>query len=173
MRRPVPNACPDPQQARHKCDQARQEPRPPLALPQNRPLRRGLVFALLARRIRSHSTIRQTSQQQHHCPKVLLPISPYALLVFLLGQHHPRNARRQIMPDKRPRRLDHAPAGAASSDPCRWLTADRGQLKMNRMSFRGHRGLSDDLREARVGMHSHPDLLRRTLDELGEDAFGD
>src|SRR5215210_4714254 len=43
---------------------------------------------------------------------------------------------------------------------------------MNRMSFRGHGGLSDDLREARVGMHGHSDLLRRTLDELGEDAFG-
>src|SRR5919112_4631869 len=44
---------------------------------------------------------------------------------------------------------------------------------MNRMSFRGHRGFSDDLREARVGMHGHPDLLRRALDELGEDALGD
>src|SRR5829696_1636679 len=44
---------------------------------------------------------------------------------------------------------------------------------MDRMSFRGHRGLSDDLREARVGMHGHPDLLRGALDELGEDAFGD
>src|SRR5919112_5259183 len=44
---------------------------------------------------------------------------------------------------------------------------------MNRMSFRGHRGFSDDLGEARVGMHGHPDLFRRALDELGEDAFGD
>src|ERR687889_9160 len=44
---------------------------------------------------------------------------------------------------------------------------------MDRMSFRGHRGLSDDLREARVGMHGHPDLLRGALDELGEDALGD
>src|SRR5215213_11163528 len=44
---------------------------------------------------------------------------------------------------------------------------------MNRMSFYRHRGLPDDLREARVGVHRHPDLLRRTLDELGEDAFGD
>src|SRR5918998_261074 len=44
---------------------------------------------------------------------------------------------------------------------------------MYRVSFRGHRGFSDDLGEARVGMHGHPDLLWRALDELGEDAFGD
>src|SRR5215210_3066231 len=44
---------------------------------------------------------------------------------------------------------------------------------MNWLALRGHRGLSDDLREARVGVHGHPDLLRRTLDELGEDALGD
>src|SRR5215210_2275957 len=44
---------------------------------------------------------------------------------------------------------------------------------MNRLAFHGHRGLSDDLREARVGVHGHPDLLRRALDELGEDALGD
>src|SRR5829696_7697515 len=44
---------------------------------------------------------------------------------------------------------------------------------MNRVSFRGHRSFSDDLREARVGMHGHPDLLRRALDELGKDALGD
>src|SRR5829696_7338568 len=44
---------------------------------------------------------------------------------------------------------------------------------MNGVSFRGHRGFSDDLREARVGMHGHSDLLRRALDELGEDALGD
>src|SRR5215218_7621213 len=44
---------------------------------------------------------------------------------------------------------------------------------MYRMSFRSHRGFSHDLREARVGMHGHSDLLRRALDELGEDAFGD
>src|ERR671911_1083498 len=44
---------------------------------------------------------------------------------------------------------------------------------MNRVSFRGHCSFSDDFREARVGMHGHPDLLRRALDELGEDAFGD
>src|SRR5215210_3078730 len=44
---------------------------------------------------------------------------------------------------------------------------------MNRLALHGHRCLSDDLREARVGVHGHPDLLRRTLDELGEDALGD
>src|SRR5919112_2308377 len=44
---------------------------------------------------------------------------------------------------------------------------------MNRMSLRSHRGFSDDLREARVGMHGHSDLLRRALYELGEKAFGD
>src|SRR5919107_198717 len=44
---------------------------------------------------------------------------------------------------------------------------------MNRLALRGHRCLSDDLREARVGVHGHPDLLRRALDELGEDALGD
>src|ERR687889_1226705 len=44
---------------------------------------------------------------------------------------------------------------------------------MNRVSFRGHRSLSDDLREARVGMHGHSDLLRRAFDELGEDTLGD
>src|ERR671910_209774 len=44
---------------------------------------------------------------------------------------------------------------------------------MNRLALRGHRCLSDDLREARVGVHGHPDLLRRTFDELGEDALGD
>src|SRR5918994_804515 len=40
------------------------------------------------------------------------------------------------------------------------------------MPFHGHRGLADDLREARVGVHGHPYLLRRALDELGEDALG-
>src|SRR5215211_5623041 len=44
---------------------------------------------------------------------------------------------------------------------------------MNRLALRGHRGLSDNLREARVGVHGHPDFLRRTLHELGEDALGD
>src|SRR5919112_4896649 len=44
---------------------------------------------------------------------------------------------------------------------------------MNRVSLSGHRGFSDDFREAWVGMHSHPDLLRRAFDELGEDALGD
>src|SRR5215203_4752817 len=44
---------------------------------------------------------------------------------------------------------------------------------MNRVSFRGHRGFSDDLGEARVGMHGHTDLFRRALDELGKDALGD
>src|SRR5215218_4149803 len=44
---------------------------------------------------------------------------------------------------------------------------------MNRVSFRGHRSFSDDLREARVGMHGHSDLLRRAFDELGEDTLGD
>src|SRR5215208_1479622 len=44
---------------------------------------------------------------------------------------------------------------------------------MNRMPFHGHRGLADDLREAWVGMHCHPDLLRCALDELGEDTLGD
>src|SRR5215213_3715835 len=43
---------------------------------------------------------------------------------------------------------------------------------MNRVSFRGHRGFSDDLREAGVGMHGHSDLLWRAFDELGENAFG-
>src|ERR687889_187556 len=42
---------------------------------------------------------------------------------------------------------------------------------MNRMSLRSHRGFSDDLREARVGMHGHSDLLRRALYKLGENAF--
>src|SRR5918994_4724027 len=45
-------------------------------------------------------------------------------------------------------------------------------LEMYRMTFHGHRGLADDLREARVGVHGHPYLLRRALDELGEDALG-
>src|SRR5215217_5691775 len=44
---------------------------------------------------------------------------------------------------------------------------------MNRLALRGHRGLSDNLREARVGVHGHPDFLRSTLHELGEDALGD
>src|SRR5829696_115729 len=44
---------------------------------------------------------------------------------------------------------------------------------MNRMPFHGHRGFSHDLRQTRVGVHGHPDLLRRALDELGEDALGD
>src|ERR671921_2845514 len=44
---------------------------------------------------------------------------------------------------------------------------------MNRLALRGHRCLSDDLREAWVGVHGHPDLLRRALDKLGEDALGD
>src|SRR5215217_2417782 len=43
---------------------------------------------------------------------------------------------------------------------------------MNRVSFRSHCGFSDDFREARVGMHGHSDLLWRTFDELGENAFG-
>src|SRR5919112_3448368 len=43
---------------------------------------------------------------------------------------------------------------------------------MNRMPFDGHRGLADDLREARVGMHGHADLFRGAFDELGEDALG-
>src|SRR5919107_2433527 len=43
---------------------------------------------------------------------------------------------------------------------------------MNRMPFHGHRGLADDLREARVGMHGHADLFRGAFDELGEDALG-
>src|SRR5215212_9611379 len=36
---------------------------------------------------------------------------------------------------------------------------------MNRVAFRGHRGFSDDFREARVGMHGHPDLLRLAFDK--------
>src|SRR5918993_3432167 len=44
---------------------------------------------------------------------------------------------------------------------------------MNRVALHGHRGLADDFGEAWVGMHCHPDLLWRTLDELGEDALGD
>src|ERR671920_597195 len=44
---------------------------------------------------------------------------------------------------------------------------------MYRMSFHGHRGLADDLGEAWMGMHCHPDLLRRALDELGEYALRD
>src|SRR5215208_7838102 len=43
---------------------------------------------------------------------------------------------------------------------------------MNRVSFRGHCGFSDDFREARVGMHGHSDLLWRAFDKLGENAFG-
>src|SRR5919112_6047151 len=46
-------------------------------------------------------------------------------------------------------------------------------LKMNWMSFHGHRCFPDDLGEARVGVHGHPYLLRGALDELGEDALGD
>src|SRR5215208_2862137 len=44
---------------------------------------------------------------------------------------------------------------------------------MNRMPFHGHRGLADDFGETRVWMDGHPELLRRALDELGEDALGD
>src|SRR5215212_9059896 len=44
---------------------------------------------------------------------------------------------------------------------------------MNRVALHGHRGLADDLGEARVRVDGHPELLRRTLDELGEDALGD
>src|SRR5215208_794990 len=44
---------------------------------------------------------------------------------------------------------------------------------MNRMTFHGHRRLADNLREARVRVNGHPELLWRTLDELGEDALGD
>src|ERR687898_2583429 len=43
---------------------------------------------------------------------------------------------------------------------------------MNRLSLHGHRGFAHDLGEARVGVHGHPDLLRRAFDELGEDALG-
>src|SRR5215210_1436015 len=44
---------------------------------------------------------------------------------------------------------------------------------MNRLSLHGHCRFPDDLREARVWVHGHPDLLRRALDELGEYALGD
>src|SRR3954453_21507124 len=43
---------------------------------------------------------------------------------------------------------------------------------MNRMSLHGHRGLADDLREARGRVHGHPYFLWCTFDELGEDALG-
>src|SRR5918993_1194613 len=44
---------------------------------------------------------------------------------------------------------------------------------MNRVPLHGHRGLADDLREGWVGMDGHSELLRGSLDELGEDALGD
>ena len=39
------------------------------------------------------------------------------------------------------------------------------------MSIHSHRGLSHDLSERGVGVYRHPELLRRPLNELGEDAL--
>src|ERR687894_149943 len=44
---------------------------------------------------------------------------------------------------------------------------------MNRVPVYRHRGLAHDLCEARVGVDGHAHLLRRPLDQLGEDALGD
>src|SRR5215218_1945399 len=44
---------------------------------------------------------------------------------------------------------------------------------MNRVPVYRHRGLAHDLGEARVGVYGHAHLLRRPLDQLGEDALGD
>src|SRR5215210_726575 len=44
---------------------------------------------------------------------------------------------------------------------------------MNRVPVYRHRGLAHDLGEARVGVDGHAHLLRRPLDQLGEDALGD
>src|SRR5215207_4127504 len=44
---------------------------------------------------------------------------------------------------------------------------------MNRVSLVGYVDFSGYLREAGVRMDGHPDLLRRALHQLGEDALGD
>src|SRR5918997_4575634 len=44
---------------------------------------------------------------------------------------------------------------------------------MYRVTLHGHGSFADDLGEGGVGMDRHPKLLRRPLDELGEDALGD
>src|SRR5215210_794083 len=43
---------------------------------------------------------------------------------------------------------------------------------MNRVSVDRHGGLAHHLGEARMGVYGHPYLLRRPLDQLGEDTFG-
>src|SRR5215211_7789492 len=44
---------------------------------------------------------------------------------------------------------------------------------MNRMTLYGHGGFADYLGEGGMRMDGHPELLRRSLNELGEDALGD
>src|SRR5918998_336304 len=48
----------------------------------------------------------------------------------------------------------------------------RAGLEVDGTSFHPQRRLTEGLRQRRVSMHGHPELLRGSLDELGEDALG-
>src|SRR5215217_4917134 len=78
------------------------------------------------------------------------------------------NRRRSSLP---PARVGTSPIGFRKPKPSR-AGSKRRILDVDRVPVHGQSRLAHDLSEARVGVDSHPYLLRRPLDQLGEHALG-
>src|SRR5919202_301740 len=71
-----------------------------------------------------------------------------------------------------PVRSGTLPTGLWKPKPS-WAGSKLRTLDVDCVPIHGHGRLAHDLGEARVGMNGHAYLLRRPLDQLGEDTLGD